>query len=118
MHYSVLCFNCRSMSSPAVMCHNVLNDTKLFTQLRQRNFDYGVIDGLPFNQCLYILLYKLGLKYSTMTVHIDPNHMGNPVLPSFVVLPTAYPRSTKMDFWERVQNFWEITDWCFDNRYT
>ena len=107
----------RFVTAPAKACDGILGDEGLFLRLKNMDFDYAIIDGIPYNQCLFVLLYRLDLPYITFAVASSPCQTTNPVLPSFMPFKLSSPRTPKMTFWERLVNTFDMIDWCYNARY-
>ena len=93
------------------MCRNMLTDNELLRNLRQLNFDLGVLDAFPSSRCYLVLHYRLGLPYVSVTTTYEPWLFRNPALPSFVPFPLGHVFSDRMNFKERVLNTWNLIDW-------
>lgn len=92
-------------------CTNVLDDIDLIATLTQEKFDLVVIDGIPMCRCNFILPYKLGVPYVTLSTFIEPWLARVPALPSFIPFTpgVSYPHS--MTFTQRLKNLWAQLDW-------
>lgn len=88
-------------------CSNPLGDEKLFKKLKSMKFDFALIDGFLGVRCYYILAYRLGIPYATLSDWKEPWLSRSPALPSFVPFHLATTYTEKMNFWQRLANFWK-----------
>ena len=75
----------------------------VFDQLRSLKIDLAIVDGMPLALYGYIVPYKLGVPYVTLTTAYHPGIAGVPDLPSFSPV-MASSVSPPMSFLERVEN--------------
>jgi len=97
-------------------CTNPIEDASLPKRLLESSFgqpDLAVVDAFPYQRCLWILSFRLGIPYVSLTTQYEPWLMRVPALPSFVPFPfAAGGRLTeKMTFWQRVENARSLIDW-------
>ncbi len=95
------------------LCEHLLKNSQFHDVLKSMAFDYAIIDAHPFSRCYYVLLYKLGIAYSSYIQEYDPYLLRAPAIPSYV--PSIYmEKSTeKMTLWERIMNTWLAFYWSF-----
>lgn len=94
------------------VCYNVLEDDDLAESIAGHQFDLVIIDAFPNTRCYYILAYRLGLPYISVSTQYEPWLFRAPALPSFVPFPFYVPPLTsQMTFWQRLVNLWTLFDW-------
>ena len=94
------------------LCYNALEDDSFYAKLRAENYDLAIVDAFPGSRCYYILLYKLGIPYVSVTTQFEPWLYRVPAIPSFVPFGLGHPpKSHEMDFFERFSNAWDLFDW-------
>ena len=93
------------------LCTNPLEDETLPGKLRRLQLDLAIVDGFPGTWCLYIIMYKLGVPYVSLTTEYEAWMWRNPVLPSFVPFPLAGVFTERMTLVERIQNLITLIDW-------
>lgn len=94
------------------LCLNPLEDEEFYEKIKKEKYDLGIIDGFPISRCYYILMYRLGIPFVSVTTQYEPWLMRNPALPSFVPFPFHNPSlTTRMTFWERLSNLYTLIDW-------
>ncbi|ELU00656.1 hypothetical protein CAPTEDRAFT_225884 [Capitella teleta] len=64
------------------ICEDVLSNEQLMKDLMDEDFDLILIDGLDPLRCMYVVPYRLGVKYITLTARHDPWSAKIPALPS------------------------------------
>ncbi len=70
--------------------------------LKKQQFDLAFVDGAPFAMSLYVVPYKLGIRYVTLSAFHFPWQVGLPALPSVETMQMKYsPRSPS--FVQRLQ---------------
>ncbi|XP_074660416.1 uncharacterized protein LOC141912893 [Tubulanus polymorphus] len=100
------------------VCETVLSDRVLFEKLRDRQFDFGLIDGIFFTQCFYILFDNLEIPYATVVTLTAPDQIISSLsIPSLKIMDDVVE---KLDFKGRVVNtlvsmigyglFWWVSD--------
>lgn len=90
---------------PAItqFCIDVNRNKELMNRIKSMQFDLVVNDGVFFYSCLYVIPYRLDLKYITLSALHNPWLHGIPAMPS--VEPTQLvPFTNKMSFFQRVAN--------------
>lgn len=68
----------------ADLCNFVLEDNKLFEDLKKRKFDLAVVSKHPIAICFNIIAYKLSLPFVHAGIGYDAVNDRLPYLPSFV----------------------------------
>ena len=87
----------------AEFCKEINRNEPLMKQLKDLKFDLSINDGVFFYTSLYVIPYRLGIKYITMTAMHDPWTYGVSGLPS--VEPAQLTSYTnKMSFFQRMIN--------------
>ncbi|XP_064647785.1 2-hydroxyacylsphingosine 1-beta-galactosyltransferase-like [Lineus longissimus] len=57
----------RLIENIAKECIKVVDNPDLIAALRKEKFDFAVVDGSPVSKCLFVIPYRLGLEYATVT---------------------------------------------------
>ncbi len=98
--------------SPMVsFCHNALTDKQTFQKLKDLNFDIAMVDSISQVKCYFVLMYRLGIPYTSWITAYEPWALKNPALPSFVPQNIGPPMTEQMTFWQRLENLWHVIDW-------
>ncbi len=94
-------------------CTNPLSDEDLFQTLNSLDFDITILDAHPYTRCYYILVYRLGHNYISVSTLPEFWLTRTPALPSFVPFVHGMPAyTTEMTFFERLDNCWTQFVWA------
>ena len=92
-----------ALTSFSEMCKDIQRDSELMAKVESLNFDMALVDGLPVFSCIYVVPYRFGLKYITLSAMHDPWTMGVPSIPAMEPHQmTSY--TTPMSFLQRMTN--------------
>ena len=95
-------------------CANLLEDTVMEQKVNNLKIDVVLLGIFEFTRCYFILPYRLGLPFISVTTALEPWVTRSPSLPSFVPFQLQVPPLTpEMTFWERLTNFKESISWVF-----
>jgi hypothetical protein len=86
------------------LCEVVLSNEELMQRLEKENFDLVMIDGLDPLRCMYVVPYRLGVKYITVTARHDPWHAMVPALPSIESAQGGVILGKDPSFLQRLKN--------------
>ena len=85
-------------------------------RLKNLHFDMVIVSRFPISTCFHLIPYYLKVPYVSVSSGMEPWLGGSPTLPSFTYnIPFNY--GDKMDFWQRLTNFFYIFAISIANRY-
>ena len=62
-------------------------------------------------RCLALIPYRLGIPFVNLVTDFEPWLLRSPSLPSFVPFNMYGAKSTRMTFWERLDNTYRLLEW-------
>ena len=83
-------------------CRAALEDRQTMETLYSIGFDLVLVDGFDPSRCMYIIPYKLGVKYITFAAGTHPWGVRIPSLPSVETPLLLVHLKEDSSFWERV----------------
>ena len=81
-------------------CEGMLDDEQFINTLQQLKLDLAVVDRFEIAPCYYIIPYKLGIKYVSVSAYYQPQYS---ILPSFAPV-SIFPTDSHMTFFQRTVN--------------
>ena len=85
---------------------SMMEDEEFLQEIVDRKYQLVVCDNLYLTFSIFILPYKLGLPYVTITSHVQPWTERIPALPSFAPVSLITDYTQKISFTERLRNAW------------
>ncbi|CAH1792644.1 unnamed protein product, partial [Owenia fusiformis] len=80
----------------------ILGNQDIYKAVENNKYDIAIVDGMPFTKGLYVIPYRHGIPFTTLTTGFFPPDIGVPYLPSF--MPSMLSTNTpEMTFFQRVQ---------------
>ncbi|CAH1793282.1 unnamed protein product [Owenia fusiformis] len=80
----------------------LLGNQDIYQAVEDNKYDIAIVDGMPFTKGLYVIPYRHGIPFTTLTTGFFPTDIGVPYLPSF--MPSMLSTNTpEMNFFQRVQ---------------
>ncbi len=93
----------RATSKIVLFTDSVLSSSSFWKGLISKRFDLAFVDGSPQARSLYIIPYKLSVRYVTLTDTHQPWHAGIPSMPSTETTPFSL-RISAMSVLQRIGN--------------
>ena len=85
---------------------SMMEDGEFLQKIINRKYQLVVCNNFYMSSSIFILPYKLGLPYVTITSHVQPWTERIPALPSFAPVSIITDYTQKMSFTERLRNAW------------
>ena len=85
---------------------SMMEDEEFLEEIINRKYQLVVCNNFYMSSSIFILPYKLGLPYVTITSHVQPWTERIPALPSFAPVSIITDYTQKMSFTERLRNAW------------
>ena len=85
---------------------SMMEDDEFLQEIVDRKYHLVVCNNLYLTFSIFILPYKLGLPYVTITSHVQPWTERIPALPSFAPVSLITHYTQQMLFTERLRNAW------------
>ena len=82
-------------------CEQVLGNQKLMAAIEKEKFDIVVLDGVPVFNCFYVIPYKFGIKYMTLSPFLDPWSSGVPASAALEPIQ-VFPNTNQQSFFQRL----------------
>ena len=80
----------------------------LFDQMKLRNYDICLVDGIQITQIMYLIPYKLDVPFVSFLTVFNPKSAGVPGLPSFTPMMQEGKYTDEMSFFERLENMLQM----------
>lgn len=86
-------------------CYEVMGNEEIMERIEKHQFDIALVDGIDAGRCLYIIPYKFGIPYITLTARHDPWVAHVPAMPSVEGFWGFVQFTEHPSFFERFANF-------------